>query len=529
MSSNVETGNQSMLRFFTCGSVDDGKSTLIGRLLYESKAVFDDQLSALDRDSRKFGTQGENLDFALLVDGLSAEREQGITIDVAYRYFSTPRRSFIVADTPGHEQYTRNMATGASTADLAVILIDARKGLLPQTRRHSFIVSLLRVRHVVLAINKMDLVGFDHAIFEKIVADYQAIAGRLDFASIMPIPISARDGDNVTQRSDRMGWYQGPVLLDYLESFDVTRATDTQGAMHFPVQWVNRPNLDFRGYAGTLVSGSVKVGDEILVQPSGRRSHIARIVTQDGDLQRADQGLAITLTLRDEVDVSRGDVISLAHAPAKQVQDFQAQLIWMVEQPMMSGREYIIKLASASANAALRTLHHAIDIHTYAPRQALALAMNEIGLVHLSVDKPLVVSDYLENRALGGFILIDKLTNMTAAIGLVDSSAQIMFTAQSETHVPQQRLLEPLNKLWGEVGSLKRHQFWRACSWRVISTLIVYAIAAAYFDSGNIALALALADLIARPLLRAAHHYLWRIWRSHIGHSTDSLDGGAGI
>ena len=539
MSSPVVTHSHSMLRFFTCGSVDDGKSTLIGRLLYESKAVFEDQLSALDRDSRKFGTQGDNLDFALLVDGLSAEREQGITIDVAYRYFSTPRRSFIVADTPGHEQYTRNMATGASTADLAVILIDARKGLLPQTRRHSFIVSLLRVRHVVLAINKMDLVDFDRAIFDKIVADYQAIAGHLNFASIMPIPISARDGDNVTQRSDRMSWYQGPVLLDYLETFDASEASSQTSPMYFPVQWVNRPNLDFRGYAGTLVSGSVHVGDEILVQPSGRRSHVARIVKQDGDLQKADQGQAITLTLRDDVDVSRGDVLTLAQAPARQARDLRAHLIWMVEQPLMSGRDYILQLASASANASIAALHQAIDIHTYAPREALSLGMNEIGLVSLSLDKPLVMTDYLDNRALGGFILIDKLTNMTAAIGLIDSQAQILFASQdqlSQDQSLQDQLTQEhaslpsfVTRLMGAAATPRREAFWLAFSWRCVSAIVIWALALAYLGRSDLALLLALADLILRPLVRALHDRLWTLWRHRAALPPDSHDGGAGI
>ena len=333
----AEVGNQSLLRFFTCGSVDDGKSTLIGRLLYDSKAVFEDQLGALDKDSKKFGTQGDNLDFALLVDGLAAEREQGITIDVAYRYFSTPRRSFIVADTPGHEQYTRNMATGASTADLAVILIDARKGILPQTRRHSFIVSMLRVRRVVLAINKMDLVGFDESVFRRIVDEYRIAAVRLGFATIECIPISARDGDNVTTRSASMPWYNGPVLLDYLETVDVNIAAATDAPFRLPVQWVNRPNLDFRGFAGTIASGRISQGDEIIAQPSGRRSRVARIVTADGDLETAGAEQAVTLTLADEVDVSRGDVIVAANDRIAARRQITASLIWMVEQPVQVG------------------------------------------------------------------------------------------------------------------------------------------------------------------------------------------------
>ena len=528
---SIDIGNQSLLRFFTCGSVDDGKSTLIGRLLYDSKSVFEDQLSALDRDSKKFGTQGDNLDFALLVDGLSAEREQGITIDVAYRYFSTPRRSFIVADTPGHEQYTRNMATGASTAELAVILVDARKGILPQTRRHSFIVSMLRVRRVVVAINKMDLVGFDKAVFDRIVADYRELTKNLGFASIVAIPISARDGDNVTDRSDHTPWYDGPVLLDYLETVDASVEAAANAPFLLPVQWVNRPNLDFRGYAGTIASGKIAKGDEIIAQPSGRRSRVARIVTADGDLEEAGNEQAITLTLTDEVDVSRGDVIISAADRVVARRQVNANLIWMVEQPIQAGREYIVKLATASANATVAALHYAIDIHTFEPKSAEALRMNEIGLVTLAFDKPLVATDYVDNRDLGGFILIDKLTNMTAAIGLIDSRADIRAAAPQA--VVDESFDQRLTRLRyefahriGDPGSLKRRNLARSMSWRACSFVLVFVIAWALLDRSDVALALAGADLIVRPLLRAIHDRLWK--RSEPA-EPDAVDSGAGI
>jgi bifunctional enzyme CysN/CysC len=525
----VQAAAPSLLRFFTCGSVDDGKSTLIGRLLYDSKSVFEDQLGALDKDSKKFGTQGENLDLALLVDGLAAEREQGITIDVAYRYFSTPRRSFIVADTPGHEQYTRNMATGASTADLAVILIDARKGILPQTRRHSFIVSMLRVRRVALAVNKMDLVGYAQNVFDRIVAEYKAAAAGLGFASIEAFPISARDGDNVTTPSANMPWYKGAALLDYLETVDVSAGSAADGPFRLPVQWVNRPNLDFRGFAGTIVSGVIRKGDEIVAQPSGRRSRVARIVTQDGDLDEAGAEQAITLTLADEVDVSRGDVIVAANDRIAPRRQFHARLIWMVEQPIAAGREYVVKLATASANATVAALHHAIDIHSFAPKQAGELRMNEIGLVTLSFDKPLVATDYAENRDLGGFILIDKFTNMTAGIGMIDGRADVR---AGQAPVADETVSQRIER-WrigfarrrGEPGSLRRHSFNKAASWRLASTMLIFA--AALLATANIgpALTITIIDLVARPLLRAAHERFWK----KSAPDPDGLDSGAGI
>ncbi|MDB5571672.1 MAG: hypothetical protein JWN93_2855, partial [Hyphomicrobiales bacterium] len=413
----------SLLRFLTCGSVDDGKSTLIGRLLYECGAVFDDQLGALDRDSRKFGTQGDNLDFALLVDGLSAEREQGITIDVAYRYFATPRRSFIVADTPGHEQYTRNMATGASTADLAILLVDARKGILTQTRRHAFIVSMLRVRHVVLAVNKMDIVGFDQGVFQGIVRDFEAIAGGLGFTSVVAIPVSARDGDNVARRSERAAWHRGPCLLEHLESIDASEPVDASAGFVMPVQWVNRPDLDFRGFAGTIAGGVARKGDSVRVLPRGQRSAIARIVTHDGDLEEAVAGQSVTLTLADEVDVSRGDALASDAAQVRQGAVVGAHLFWTAETPMRAGQRYLVKLGPFQTHAEVSAFHHSIDVNTYAPAPAETLPMNGVGLVTLTLDRPAVFADYADNRELGGFILIDRFSNETVAIGLVDAAA----------------------------------------------------------------------------------------------------------
>ncbi len=412
-------GQRSLLRFLTCGSVDDGKSTLMGRLLYDAAAVPTDQLAALARDSRRFGTVAKGLDFALLLDGLTAEREQGITIDVSYRFFSTPRRAFIVADTPGHEQYTRNMATGASTADLAVILIDASKGILPQTRRHSFIVAMLRVRHVVLAVNKMDLIDFDRARFEAILAEYRSLAATLDFTSVIGIPLCAREGDNVAARSKRMPWYQGPSLLEHLETIDAETESVAATPFRLPVQWVNRPDHRFRGFAGTIASGAVRPGDRVTVLPGGAHSAVARVVTGDGDPREASAGEAITLTLADELDVSRGDVIVAATDAIAPRRRLEARLLWMTDPALRPGATYLLHIGSASAGARVETLHHAIGVDDFAPRQSDGLSVNEIGLVTLSLDRPVVATRYEDNRELGGFILIDRMTNQTAAIGFV--------------------------------------------------------------------------------------------------------------
>ena len=506
-----------LLRFITCGSVDDGKSTLIGRLLYDSKRLFDDQLAALEKDSRRHGTQGERIDYALLLDGLAAEREQGITIDVAYRYFDTDKRKFIVADCPGHEQYTRNMATGASTADLAVVLVDARKGLLTQTHRHSYIVSLLGIRHVVLAVNKMDLVDFDEVVFARIAADYRALARRLGIAEVTCIPLSALEGDNLSSRSTRTSWYNGPALLEHLEQVQVdarkglltqTRrhsyivsllgirhvvlavnkmdlvdyeqgvfdaivegyrelaaqlgiphvqaiplsalkgdnmiaASDampwyagpslleyletvqveqgsTDAAFRLPVQWVNRPNQDFRGFAGTLVGGRVAVGDEVAVLPSGRRSTIARIVTADGDLADAGEGQAVTLTLADEVDASRGDVIAAASSPPEVADQFAAHLLWMGDERLLPGRPYLLKIGARTVGASVTEIKHKIDVNTQEHLAAKHLELNEVAYCNLHLDQPVAFEAYADNRTLGGFILIDRQTNATVAAGTLD-------------------------------------------------------------------------------------------------------------
>jgi bifunctional enzyme CysN/CysC len=408
-----------LLRFITCGSVDDGKSTLIGRLLYDSKRLFDDQLAALEKDSRKHGTQGERIDYALLLDGLAAEREQGITIDVAYRYFDTDKRKFIVADCPGHEQYTRNMATGASTADLAVVLVDARKGLLTQTHRHSYIVSLLGIRHVVLAVNKMDLVDFDQAVFERIAADYRTLAQRLGIASIACIPLSALEGDNLSTRSARTPWYTGPALLEHLESVQVD-AHDTGAGLRLPVQWVNRPHQNFRGYAGTIAAGEVKPGDEVVVLPSARRSRIEQVLGPDGEVATAHAGQAVTLTLADEIDISRGDVIAAAGDPPEVADQFAAHLLWMSDAPLLPGRPYWLKIGARTVSATVTEIKHRIDVNTQEHLAAKRLELNEVGYCNLSLDEPVAFDTYARNRALGSFILIDRYDNGTAAAGTLD-------------------------------------------------------------------------------------------------------------
>lgn len=411
--------HKSLLRFITCGSVDDGKSTLIGRLLYDSKMIFEDQMAALEADSKKVGTQGGAIDFALLVDGLAAEREQGITIDVAYRFFSTEKRKFIVADTPGHEQYTRNMVTGASTADAAVILIDARKGVLTQTRRHSYLVSLLGIRHVVLAVNKMDLVGWDQAVFDRIVADYRAFAEQIGLSVFTPIPISGLGGDNMASRSDQTPWFDGPILMDWLEGVEVE--DDLQAKpFRMPVQWVNRPNLDFRGFSGLIASGSIKPGDRIRALPSGRESRVARIVTLPGDLPQAVAGQSVTLTLEDEIDVSRGDVIATADAPAPVANQFEATVVWMDDEPLPPGRTYLLKLGARTVSASITDIKHRVNVNTLEHTAAKRLELNEIGVCNLSLDQAIPFEAYADNRQMGGFILVDRLSNRTVGAGMLN-------------------------------------------------------------------------------------------------------------
>ena len=411
--------NKSLLRFITCGSVDDGKSTLIGRLLYESKMIFEDQLTALEQDSKKVGTQGENIDFALLVDGLAAEREQGITIDVAYRFFATEHRKFIVADTPGHEQYTRNMATGASTADLAVLLIDARQGVLTQTKRHAFIASQLGVRHIVLAVNKMDLVDYSENVFNEIVEDFKAFAAQLDIPNLHAIPVSALVGDNVVDGSRFMPWYEGPSLLGYLEGVDV-EAEETSLPFRMPVQWVNRPDLDFRGYAGRIAGGIIRPGDDIRVLPSGKQSKIARIVTMDSDLDEAVSGQSVTLTLTDEIDISRGDVIATSETPPEISDQFDTTIIWLSEEPMLPGRSYRMKTSSRLVSATVNAPKHKTDVNTLQKLPAKKLQLNEIGNCTLAVDRPIAFDSYAKNRQTGSFILIDRMTNNTVGMGMIN-------------------------------------------------------------------------------------------------------------
>ena len=411
--------SKSLLRFITCGSVDDGKSTLIGRLLYDSKMLFEDQLAAIENDSKKWGTQGGEIDFALLVDGLAAEREQGITIDVAYRYFSTDRRKFIVADTPGHEQYTRNMVTGASTADVAVVLIDARRGVLTQSRRHSYLVSLLGIRKVVLAVNKMDLMEYSEKVFNRIVDDYREFAKHLQLEEITPIPLSALRGDNMLTPSEHTPWYHGPTLMGYLETVDVSAARPDVEAFRLPVQWVNRPNLDFRGFSGTIASGMVTPGDRIRVQPSGRESKVMRIVTANGDLPLAVAGQSITLTLEDEIDISRGAVISKATAPAEVADQFEATIVWMAEEPMFPGRPYLLKIGTQTVTATVTEPKYKVNVNTMEHLAAKKLDLNEIGVCNIALDRPIAFDPYTANRDTGGFILIDRLGNGTIGAGML--------------------------------------------------------------------------------------------------------------
>ena len=414
--------HKTMLRFITCGSVDDGKSTLIGRLLYDSKMIFEDQLAALEADSKRVGTQGQEIDFALLVDGLAAEREQGITIDVAYRFFATEKRKFIVADTPGHEQYTRNMVTGASTADLAVILVDARKGILTQTRRHSYLAHLLGIRNIVLAVNKMDLVGYDQSVFNRIVMTYRAFATELGITRFTAIPISGFKGDNITVPSGNTPWYKGPTLIDHLETVEVNSAVDAEKPFRMPVQWVNRPNLDFRGFSGLIATGSVKVGDAIRVLPSGKTSTVTRIVTLDGDLDDAVAGQSVTLCFADEIDCSRGDVIALADNPPQAADQFETTIVWMADEEMLPGRSYWLKIGTQTVTATVQQPKYQVNVNTMDQLAAKTLELNAIGVATITTDKPIVFEPYAENRTLGGFILIDKISNATVAAGMLHFS-----------------------------------------------------------------------------------------------------------
>ena len=414
--------NKSMLRFITCGSVDDGKSTLIGRLLYDSKMIFEDQLAALENDSRRVGTQGQDIDFALLVDGLAAEREQGITIDVAYRFFATEKRKFIVADCPGHEQYTRNMVTGASTADCAVILIDARKGVLVQTRRHSFLCHQLGIRNLVLAVNKMDLIDYDETKFNAIVSDYAKFAESIGIESFHAVPISGLAGDNITSRSDNTDWYGGPVLIDLLETMQISNTASQEMPFRMPVQWVNRPNLDFRGFSGLIASGTVKPGDELRSLPSGKTSTVKSVVTMDGELDEAVAGQSITITLEEEIDCSRGDVLATADDPPQVADQFETTIVWMDDEPLVVGRGYWLKLGTQMVSVTIAEPKYEIDVNTMEHLASQTLNLNQIGVCEITTDRRIVFDPYTENRALGGFILIDKITNHTVGAGMLHFS-----------------------------------------------------------------------------------------------------------
>jgi bifunctional enzyme CysN/CysC len=526
---------QSLLRFITCGSVDDGKSTLIGRLLFEANAVFADQLDTLDRDSQKFGTANGARDYALLVDGLSAEREQGITIDVAYRYFATPQRSFIVADTPGHEQYTRNMATGASTADLAIILIDARKGVLGQTRRHSFIASVLGIRHAVVAVNKMDAVGYDQSVFETIIQDYRALAGQLGFDKITFIPVSAREGDNIAERSARMPWYDGQALLGHLETVAIALPGDQP--FRFCVQWVNRPDPDFRGYAGLVASGSILPGAKVRVLPSGQTSSITRLVTADGDLAQAQSGQTPTLCLGDDIDLSRGDVVVSIDDTIRAAARLRARLLWMDEAALLEGNSYLLRLGSASTNASVSNLHYAIGIKDLGPAAATALAMNGIGFVSLTLDRPVVFTNYVQNRTLGSFILIDRLTHATVALGLIDQGADTKALADPLAQREEQpakpgRAFQKLQQWMHIEGEKPSRSLAKAITWRVLGSLDTFLLSLLFTQSAKLAAAISATEIVTKIVLYYAHERVWA--RSRFGLSQTPSDAanstaGAGI
>jgi sulfate adenylyltransferase large subunit len=506
-----------LLRFITCGSVDDGKSTLIGRLLYDADLAPDDLLATLEKDSKKHGTQGDELDFALLVDGLQAEREQGITIDVAYRYFATDKRKFIVADTPGHVQYTRNMATGASTADLAVLLVDARKGILDQTRRHSVIVSILGVRHVVVAVNKMDLVGYSAEVFAKIESDFRAFAEYLHFSSICVIPLVAKDGDNLVHASKNMDWYAGPPLLSYLETV-VLDDNSRILPFRFPVQWVNRPSHDFRGFSGFISGGNVKPGDVVRILPSGRDTRVARIVTYDGDLEHAVAGQSVTLTLTEEIDISRGDMLASPVAPAKVGDRLEAKLLWLVREPLVLSKSYLLKIGTRITPAFVKRVSSHINIESGLAEPlsdaGATLAFNEIGEAELWLDAAVACDRYRENRETGGFILIDRVTNETVAVGMVQEAAWTERGAKlgiEESYSSMEGLPPP--------SDLLRHSRYRSLikslSWRVPGSLVTFGVAYFFTQDAKIAAAITGAEVVSKIALYYLHEQLWT--RFHIG------------
>jgi len=521
----VAAPQRSLLRFITCGSVDDGKSTLLGRLLFETGSVFEDQLEALNRDSARFGTTGEDVDFALLVDGLSAEREQGITIDVAYRYFSTANRAFIAADTPGHEQYTRNMATGASTADVAIILVDARKGILPQTRRHSYIVSMLGVRRVIVAVNKIDLVGYDEQTFRKIEADYSALAASLGFVETNIIPVSARFGDNVVAPSARTPWRKGRSLLELLETIEAAPAGDDE--FRFPVQWVNRPNLDFRGFSGSVASGAIEVGDAIVALPRGKITRVSGIVGPSGPQDRAGAGEAITLTLADEIDISRGDVIVRVDSPVKARRQLDARLLALTDAPVTPGRNYLVKIGAAVTAARIVALHHAVDVHTYQPEPTTSLAMNGIGLATLRFETDIVAADYAANQSLGGLLLIDPHSNDTVALGVVEPHVE----QEQDTIEAGERLVSALANIGlverGATPDDLRRRAIELAAGAGLTGLIVFALT----WRPALAIGAALADVVLRPALGVAlrRARLWAQARRAAREESELTTDGGGI
>lgn len=524
---DVADAPHALLRFITCGSVDDGKSTLIGRLLFEANAVPDDVLDTLRTDSAAIGNASGVLDYSLLVDGLQAEREQGITIDVAYRYFATPRRSFIVADTPGHEQYTRNMATGASGADLAIILIDARKGVLPQTRRHSLIVSLVGVRHVVVAINKIDLVGCDEAVVRAIEVDYRAAVAGLGFESITVMPVSARNGDNIARHSELTPWYDGPTLLGWLERVRTDRNVVAAG-FAMPVQWVNRPDHDFRGFAGAIASGSIAPGDEVVALPSGVKAKVARIVTFEGELSAAGAGQAVTLTLDRDIDVSRGDVLISAGASAGRAAtvrtEIVVQLFVTADRSIGAGDSFIVQVGAATASAQVVEVLHATDVESFARRGAVRLALNDLGHVRLRLDRPLAITPYGVLRELGALILIDRLTNGTAAMGIVAAEPA---EADGDRVVAFRRAAG--RTLEQTMGPEWRQEIAPAATWRLGSAVLLGTIVTIVTGNPAWGLAAALLDAALRPLLRLTHRRIWAILRQRAHRQRDILSDGGGI
>ncbi|MBL1258579.1 sulfate adenylyltransferase subunit CysN [Methylocystis sp. Sn-Cys] len=500
-----------LLRFITCGSVDDGKSTLIGRLLYDANLAPDDLIAALEADSKKHGTQGDDLDFALLVDGLAAEREQGITIDVAYRYFATDKRKFIVADTPGHEQYTRNMAVGSSTADLAILLVDARKGILPQTRRHSVINSMFGVRHVVVAVNKMDLVGYSEDVFRKIVADFHEFAKNLHFASIYVVPLVAKDGDNLVHSSQYMPWHDGPSLLAYLEGVaveDVMRIAP----FRMPVQWVNRPNLDFRGFSGFISGGNIRPGDIVRILPSGRDTRVSRVVTYDGDLESGVSGQSVTITLAEEIDCSRGDLLSSPVSPAQVGDRLEAKLLWLVREPLTTGKSYLLKIGTKTTPAVVNLVQSRIEIETGLATPLGAeetLAFNEIGEAQLSLETVVACDPYVENRETGGFILIDRITNETVAVGMVKEVSASSRRVAAPLADVSYASMEGVALDQGSVLSTPKRSLLKAASWLVPATLINFVIVNALLSDAVVSFEIAIAQTIAISALRHFHERFW--------------------